>query len=254
MHPVEKFSDSSADDCKLPAAKTARGAATDGHGPVPGASVPLPGVLTAVSYRTSSSLPTFASRNSYAKLSFDGNPSTDTKLRWLSAVNKVFQLQRDLAEVKMAAITLRFVYISRQRTDIIERVKSGEFLSLSLIPHDAPDLALRKAVHSLVSRCTAIEDCFAALDARIDGLVAVHTATATKLATLVESRQAVMSTVATITERMDTVASRLERLCDLFPVPSTPSTGHSSTSSTLSTLSTSTTSSRSLSSKHKVRW
>ncbi|MPC53344.1 hypothetical protein E2C01_047233 [Portunus trituberculatus] len=133
---IEGFFYSSADDCLLPAVKTARSAATGGHGPVPGASVPLSGATAAASYRTSSSLPAFAPRDFYVKLSFDGSPSTDTKLRWLSAVNKAFQLQRDPAEVKMAAITSRFFYISRQRT---ERVKSGEFLSLSLIPHDSTE-------------------------------------------------------------------------------------------------------------------
>ncbi|XP_050738499.1 uncharacterized protein LOC127009444 [Eriocheir sinensis] len=44
-----------------------------------------------------------------------------------------------MAEVKMAAVTSRFVYISRQRTDIISRVQAGEFLSLPLTPMDSPD-------------------------------------------------------------------------------------------------------------------
>ncbi|MPC53343.1 hypothetical protein E2C01_047232 [Portunus trituberculatus] len=53
--------------------------------------------------------------------------------------------------------------------------------TLTANPASPQNLALRKGVQSLVARCTAIEDRFAALDARIDGLVAAHTATATKL-------------------------------------------------------------------------
>ena len=51
----------------------------------------------------------------------------------------------------MAALTSRFVYISRQRPDILERVKAGEFLSLPLILHDSPERP-RKYPHFIVTR------------------------------------------------------------------------------------------------------
>ncbi|MPC61145.1 hypothetical protein E2C01_055209 [Portunus trituberculatus] len=86
----------------------------------------------------SSGLPPLAPRDTYVKLLFNGDPSTDTKLQWLSAVTKAFHLQQNLAEIKMAADTSRFVYISRQRSDIIDRVKGGEFLGVSLTPQDSP--------------------------------------------------------------------------------------------------------------------
>ncbi|MPC54157.1 hypothetical protein E2C01_048065 [Portunus trituberculatus] len=66
-----------------------------------------------------------APKDTYVKLQFNRDPSTDTKLRWLSTITKTFHLQRELAEVKMAAVTSRFVYISRQLSDIIDRVKTG---------------------------------------------------------------------------------------------------------------------------------
>ncbi|KAG0712919.1 hypothetical protein GWK47_017359 [Chionoecetes opilio] len=61
------------------------------------------------------------------------------KLRWLSEVNGAFHLDRDQAEVKMAAITSRFVYISHHRPDIVTSVTNGEFLSLPLEIQDSPD-------------------------------------------------------------------------------------------------------------------
>ncbi|KAG0713274.1 hypothetical protein GWK47_016555 [Chionoecetes opilio] len=63
--------------------------------------------------------PAFVPRDAYIKLLFRDNPSVAIKLRWLSEVNGAFHLDRDQAEVKMAAITSRFVYISRQRPDIV---------------------------------------------------------------------------------------------------------------------------------------
>ena len=39
----------------------------------------------------------------------------------------------------MAAVTSRFVYVSRRRTDIIDRVMTGEFLSLQLTQQDSPE-------------------------------------------------------------------------------------------------------------------
>ncbi|MPC62910.1 hypothetical protein E2C01_057000 [Portunus trituberculatus] len=89
------------------------------------------------SFRSSPSLPAFALRDTYVKLSFPGDQSTTFKLRRLSEITKAFNLQRDAAEVKMASVKSRFVYISRQRLDILERVKAGEFLSLPLVPHDS---------------------------------------------------------------------------------------------------------------------
>lgn len=59
----------------------------------------------------SSQLPVFAPRDTFIKLSLNGNPSMDTKLRWLSDVSRTFNLQRKLTEVKMAAVTW-FIYIS----------------------------------------------------------------------------------------------------------------------------------------------
>lgn len=70
--------------------------------------------------------PAFAPRSEYCKLELEENPSVETKLRWLADVTNAFRLDRTLAEVKMAAVTLRFVYISRRREDIIERVTKGE--------------------------------------------------------------------------------------------------------------------------------
>ena len=87
---------------------------------------------------SSSALPAFAPRADYVKLAFTGHPSVETKLRWLAEVNKAFHLQRELAEVKMAAVTSRFVYVARCRQDIVERVTEGEFLSLVLHVQDSP--------------------------------------------------------------------------------------------------------------------
>ncbi|XP_076058517.1 uncharacterized protein LOC143035533 [Oratosquilla oratoria] len=87
----------------------------------------------------SPALPAFAPRDKYVKLAFSGNPSTEVKLRWLSIVTKTFHLQRDAAEVKMAALTSRFIYVSRQRTDILDRITTGEFLSLPPLPQDSPE-------------------------------------------------------------------------------------------------------------------
>ena len=84
-------------------------------------------------------IPAFAPRDSYARLAFPGAPSTDLKLRWLAAVTRTFHLRKELAEVKMSSVTSRYVYVSRRREDIIERIKTGEFLSLSLVSQDSPD-------------------------------------------------------------------------------------------------------------------
>ena len=104
----------------------------------PAPTLPVHGAPFA-SFRPSPSLPAFAPRDTYVKLSFPGDQSTTTKLRWLSEITKAFSLRREAAEVKMASVKSRFVYISRQRPDILERVKAGEFLSLPLVPHDSPE-------------------------------------------------------------------------------------------------------------------
>ncbi|KAG0713044.1 hypothetical protein GWK47_017095 [Chionoecetes opilio] len=121
---------------------------------VPGAEVaqpsPVPPLATlhhaqqAPSSRAAPSLrapppPAFAPRVAYIKLLFRDNPSVAIKLRWLSEVNGAFHLDRDQAEVKMAAITSRFVYISHHRPDIVTSVTNGEFLSLPLEIQDSPD-------------------------------------------------------------------------------------------------------------------
>ena len=131
--------DSSSEECHPPVAKTAKCAPLKCVEPAPQPSVSTHCVVPPSHSKPMPQLPAFAPREDYVRLSFDGNPSTDTKLRWLSAVHKAFQLQRDLAEVKMAAVTSRFVYVSRQRTDILARVQTGEFLSLPLVPHDSPE-------------------------------------------------------------------------------------------------------------------
>ena len=135
--PVEESVDSPYVDYLPPVAKTAKRASALCDVIITQLSLPRPNASSPAPSRPSSHLPAFAPREDYIKFSFSGNPSTDTKLRMLFAVTRTFQLQRDLAEVKMASVTSRFVYISRQRMDIIDRVKSGEFLSLSLISREA---------------------------------------------------------------------------------------------------------------------
>lgn len=83
--------------------------------------------------------PAFASRAEYIKLLFRKNPEVNVKFRWLSKVVKMFSPDRESAEVKMSAVTSRFVYISRHRQDIIDGVKGGEVLSLVLDVQDAVD-------------------------------------------------------------------------------------------------------------------
>lgn len=120
------------------AAKTAKGASVPCNEPPTRPHLPVHGASPVTPSRPSPALPAFAPRDSYVKLAFSGSPSPEVKLRWLSAVTKAFHLERDAAEVKMAALTSRFVYVSRQRSDILERITSGEFLSLSLVSQDSP--------------------------------------------------------------------------------------------------------------------
>ena len=137
--PAEDSDDSTAGRCSLPPTKTAKSASARYDVSAPRSSQPIPGAPAPGPPRFPSRLPAFAPRDAYVRLAFSGTPSTDTKLRWLSCVNKAFQLQRDLGEVKMSAITSQFVYISRHRTDILERVQTSEFLSLPLVPQDSPE-------------------------------------------------------------------------------------------------------------------
>ena len=92
--------------------------------------------------RTSTFAPTsltFASRTEYLKLHFKDNPNVDTKLRWLTEVNRASHLDRTQAEVKMAAITSQFVYISRRRMNFVNNVPKGEFLCLLFEVRDSPE-------------------------------------------------------------------------------------------------------------------
>ncbi|ROT79248.1 hypothetical protein C7M84_002030 [Penaeus vannamei] len=81
--------------------------------------------------------PAFASRAKYVKLVFRDNPGVDIKLRWLAEVNRAFSLDRNLAEVKLPAVTSRFVYVSRKREDLIDSMTRGEFLALQLDKQDS---------------------------------------------------------------------------------------------------------------------
>ncbi|KAG0728250.1 hypothetical protein GWK47_032886 [Chionoecetes opilio] len=89
--------------------------------------------------------------------------------------------------------------------------------SSSPCPTDsAAVIVLPQTVTTLESRCTTLTARFDAIDARIDSLVS-HT-----LATLVESHQVVIASVTTLTEKLNVVVSRLERLGGLVP-PKIPS-------------------------------
>lgn len=101
--------------------------------------------------------PAFAPRDDYVKLLFRGSPSVETKLRWLSEVNKGFSLDRSLAEVKMSAVTSRFVYISRSRTDIIDSVTKGEYLSLFLDMQDSPQRSRKFPTYLLTRYPVCVE-------------------------------------------------------------------------------------------------
>lgn len=98
-----------------------------------------------------SGVPAFAPRADYVKLAFRETPSNELKLRWLNDVTKAYRLDRELAEVKMSAITSRFVYVSRRRHDIIQGIMGGGFLSLHLDVQDSPDRP-RKFPSYLITR------------------------------------------------------------------------------------------------------
>ena len=99
-------------------------------------------------------------------------------------------------------------------------------------------IALRNAVAALESRCAALAARFDAIDARIDSLVSQGATAATTLSGLTESHGVVIASVSALTERLDVIASRLEKFADFSPTkPSPPCTAsgnasvHSPTSS-----------------------
>ena len=98
-----------------------------------------------------SAAPAFAPRDEYVKLAFKQNPNIAVKLRWLNEVTTNFRLDKELAEVKMSAITSRFVYISRRRKDILDSVMGGEFPSIQLDIQDSIERT-RKFPTYLVTR------------------------------------------------------------------------------------------------------
>ncbi|MPC48147.1 hypothetical protein E2C01_041914 [Portunus trituberculatus] len=104
---------------------------------LPAASTSIPRTLPLNSMPAQAS-PSFAPRDDYLKLLFRDNPSLEIKLRWLSEVNKNFNPDHTLAEVKMSVVTSRFVYISRTRKDIIDSVMRGDILSLFLNAQNSP--------------------------------------------------------------------------------------------------------------------
>lgn len=123
--PVLEYSDGSYSanvDCLLPVAKTSKYILAVNDTTPFQPSLPHPGVSSLIPSLPSPHLPVFVQRDDDAKLSFSGNLFTDAKLRCLSLNSRVFQSQRELAEVKMAAVTSRFVYISRKNQNIIDRV------------------------------------------------------------------------------------------------------------------------------------
>ena len=160
--PMDQASDSS--EASSPAPKTSRRSDTAhlpspaspplNHGPDNSSHVPVspsPNHGPDNSSQVAFVPPAFAPRTDYIKFLFRDNPSVDLKLRWLSDVTKAFHLDRELAEVKMAAVTSRFVYISRRRKDIIESATKGEFLSLKLDAQDSVERP-RKFPAYLVTR------------------------------------------------------------------------------------------------------
>ena len=136
-----------------PASKTVRvgaqrGATCDPFPPLPVHHVTPPRTVSAP---RGPALPAFAPREDYVKLMFKGTVSANVKLRWLSEVSRVFSLDHSLAEVKMSAVTSRFVYIARTRQDIVKRVEAGEFLAMPLVRQDSP-VRPRKLPSYLVTR------------------------------------------------------------------------------------------------------
>lgn len=120
------------------------------HAPVSSHSVTRMNPVTALTLQLVTSLtthpvtvatpvpPAFVPRSEYVMLMFQENVSKETKLCWLRDVTNAFHLDRTLAEVKMAAVTSRYVYITRNREDIIDKATKGEFLALSLQVQHSP--------------------------------------------------------------------------------------------------------------------
>lgn len=130
-----------ASDSSPPAAKTSRRQESSGprlHPQAPGCSSRPSAPPMDSSPLDIPPLPAFAPRSEYVKLMFTSNPSVSVKLRWLAEVSRAFRLDRDRAEVKMAAVTSRFVFVSRRRSDIVDSVSKGEVLSLPLEVQDSP--------------------------------------------------------------------------------------------------------------------
>lgn len=138
---MDQSSDTS--DSPSPASKVSRHVAGNTHTSIPDSSY-IPAINRAPAV-------VFAPRSDYVKLMFIDNPTVDVKLRWLSEITKAFSLDRELAEVKMAAITSRFVYISRKRANIIESATKGEFLSLKLDLQDSTERPMKYTTY-LVTR------------------------------------------------------------------------------------------------------
>ena len=80
-------------------------------------------------------------------------------------------------------------------------------------PESAQLLALRKAVNTMMSRCSSFASRFDAIEARLD-------ATEAKLDSLVEAQHAVVSTLTILTEKMDVVATRQGKINVESAVPS----------------------------------
>lgn len=104
----------------------------------PSCSLPRPAIQRMASLSKPVS-PAFAPHAEYVKLIFRENSGVNVKLRWLSEAVKMFNLDRKLAEVKMSAVTSRFVYISKSRQDIVDGVIDGEVLSLKLDVQESVD-------------------------------------------------------------------------------------------------------------------
>ena len=128
---MEDSVDSSYVDCLLPVARTAKCVSVQCDVVIAQLSLPRSNASSPAPFQPSSHLPALVPRDECVKLFFNGKLSTDTKLRWLCAVTRTFQLRRGLVEVKMASVTSQFVYISTELSLVS--------FCLSLIPQDSPE-------------------------------------------------------------------------------------------------------------------
>lgn len=94
---MEHDSDSSSEPLS-PAAKTSKCDVKSTQSEAPNYSFPRPAIQRMNSLPTPVS-PDFAPRAEYVKLIFTENPGVNVKLRWPSEVVKMFNLDRELAEV-----------------------------------------------------------------------------------------------------------------------------------------------------------